>query len=254
MTEPLRARLAAGGTAIGAWSLSSDPAVGVAFAVAGFDVVATDLQHGRLDEGSLVAFATGVEDAGAAPLARLRWNAPADVMRALDLGVRGVISPMVGSADEAAALVAACRYPPLGNRSYGPVSGAYGAGASHVARANDRVMVFAMIETAPGLSNLDAIAATQGLDGLYVGPADLSLSLGLETFADLRDPRLLEALHAVVRAAERHGIVAGVHAPSPERSIEMLERGFRFVTPVVDDDVLASDAAAVVERMRAFGR
>ena len=124
MTESLRARLAAGGTAIGAWSLSSDPATGPAFAAAGFDVVTTDLQHGRLAETSVAPFAVGVETAGAVPLARVRWNAPAHVMRALDLGVRGVISPMVGSAAEAAALAAAARYPPLGIRSYGPIAGA----------------------------------------------------------------------------------------------------------------------------------
>ncbi len=128
--------------------------------------------------------------------------------------------------------------------------GALGAGRDHVTRANEIVLTFAMIETAEGFGNLDEIASTPGLDGLYVGPSDLSLGLGLDTFADLGDPRLLEALDAVVDAAKRHEIVAGVHAPSPEKSAAMAERGFRFVTPAVDTSLLADGASASLEQTR----
>ncbi|MEX0817825.1 MAG: aldolase/citrate lyase family protein, partial [Gaiellales bacterium] len=151
---------------------------------------------------------------------------------------------------EAEAFVAACRYPPQGIRSYGPVHGALGAGREHVARANEIVLTFAMIETAGGFGNLDEIASTPGLSGLYVGPSDLSLGLGLDTFADLGDPRLLEALDAVVDAAKHHEIVSGVHAPAPERSAAMAERGFRFVTPAVDTSLIVDGASASIERTR----
>jgi 4-hydroxy-2-oxoheptanedioate aldolase len=157
---------------------------------------------------------------------------------------------MIGSRAEAEAFVAACRYPPLGIRSYGPVHGALGAGREHVRRANEVILTFAMIETAEGFENLDEIASVPGLDGVYVGPSDLSLALGLETFADLSDPRLLEALDAVVDAAKRHEIVAGVHAPSPERTAAMAERGFRFVTPAVDTTLVTDGASASLERTR----
>jgi 4-hydroxy-2-oxoheptanedioate aldolase len=168
----------------------------------------------------------------------------------LDVGARGIVCPMVGSRAEAESFVAACRYPPDGVRSYGPVHGAFGIGREHIDRANATILTFAMIETAEGFANLDAIASTTGLDGLYVGPSDLSLGLGLDTFADLDDPKLLEALDAVVEAATRHGVVPGVHATSPEKSRAMAERGFRFVTPAVDAALLADGATAALERTR----
>jgi 4-hydroxy-2-oxoheptanedioate aldolase len=248
--DAVRERWAAGEPAVNAWVMHDDVAVATALAETGFDGVVADLQHGRMTEASLEWFATEIEAADAVPMVRLRWNSPAEIMRVLDLGVRGVIAPMVGSADEAAALVSAARYPPLGTRSYGPIAGAFGAGAAHVAEANRTVLVFAMIETADGLANVDAIAATPGLDGLYVGPADLSLSLGLTSFADLTDPALLEALDAVVAAARAHDVVPGVHAPSVDKSLAMLERGFTFVTPVVDEDVDAAGAADALARTR----
>ncbi|HYG72305.1 MAG TPA: aldolase/citrate lyase family protein [Actinomycetota bacterium] len=249
-TDRLRDRWARDEPAVNAWVMGSDAAIPASLAAAGFDGVTADLQHGRHPESSLDVFAARVELAGAVPMVRLRWNDPAEVMRVLDLGVRGVIAPMIGSADEAARLVAAARYPPEGMRSYGPVAGAFGSGREQTAVANAHVLVFAMIETAGGLADVDAIAATPGLDGLYVGPADLGLSLGLASFADLRDERLLEALAAVLEACRRHGIVPGVHAPTADKSVEMVERGFRLVTPLVDEDGLTAVARDTVARTR----
>lgn len=252
--DRVRERWEAGQTALNAWLVLEGGTSAAAVAAAGFDAVTVDLQHGRATEASLAELARAIEAAGAVPFARLRWNDPAEVMRTLDLGVRGLICPMVGTRADAERLVAACRYPPEGVRSYGPIAGAFGVGSDQIAGARERVLVFAMIETAEGFGNLDEIAATPGLDGLYVGPADLSLGLGLTSFADLRDERLLEALDAVVDAAHRHGVAAGVHAPSSERSVEMTERGFSFVTPAVDVDLLADRAARVLSDLRAHLR
>lgn len=249
-TDRLRETWARGGTALNAWLTLEGAASAAAVATAGFDSVTLDLQHGAAEPHDAARIFAAVEAAGAAPLARVRWNDPAELMRMLDVGARGIVCPMIGSRAEAEAFVMACRYPPLGVRSYGPVHGALGAGREHTTRANEIVLTFAMIETAEGFGNLDEIASTPGLDGLYVGPSDLSLGLGLETFADLGDPRLLEALDAVVDAAKRHEIVAGVHAPSPERTAAMAERGFRFVTPVVDTTLVTDGASASLERTR----
>jgi 4-hydroxy-2-oxoheptanedioate aldolase len=112
-------------------------------------------------------------------------------------------------------------------------------------------VVLAMIETADGLRNVHDIASAPGLDGLYVGPTDLSLALGIEPLGDLENPRLLEALDAVVAAARRYGVVPGVHAPSPDRAARMVERGFRFVCPAVDDGIVRFGAAAALEATRA---
>jgi 4-hydroxy-2-oxoheptanedioate aldolase len=250
-TEAIRAAWARDEPVLNGWLFLERRTAAAAMAGAGFETVTLDLQHGTAvpeDAGEILA---AIEASGSVPFVRPRWNDPGEVMRLLDVGARGIVCPMVGSRAEAEALVAACRYPPEGARSYGPVRGALGAGLEHVRRANDATVVLAMIETPGGLANVDEIAATPGLDGLHVGPADLSLGLGLSSFADLRDPALLEALDVIVAAARRHGIVAGIHAPSPEASAEMIARGFRFVTLAVDADLLAAAAAAAVEDVRA---
>ena len=249
-TDRLRKTWARGGTALNAWLTLEGAASAAAVAAAGFDSVTLDLQHGAAEPHDAARIFAAVEAAGATPLARVRWNDPAELMRMLDVGARGIVCPMIGSRAEAEAFVAACRYSPLGIRSYGPVHGALGAGREHVRRANEVIITFAMIETADGFENLDEIASTPGLDGVYVGPSDLSLGLGLDTFADLGDPRLLEALDAVVDTAKRHEIVPGVHAPSPERTAAMSERGFRFLTPVVDTTLVTDGASASLERTR----
>jgi 4-hydroxy-2-oxoheptanedioate aldolase len=172
-------------------------------------------------------------------------------MRALDHGARGVICPMVGSRTEADAFVAACRYPPVGSRSYGPIHGGFGRGREHTRAAEE--LLFAMIETADGLANIDEIAATPGLNGLFVGPADLSLGMGLGTFADLGDPALLAALDSIVAAADERGLTPGIHAPSPSDAGAMADRGFRFISSAFDEDLLRGAAEAALRETRGPG-
>jgi 4-hydroxy-2-oxoheptanedioate aldolase len=161
-----------------------------------------------------------------------------------------VICPMIGSRAEAEAFVGACRYPPAGTRSYGPIHAAFGRGREQTSAADAAVLLFAMIETADGLANVDEIAATPGLDGLFVGPADLSLGMGLDTFADLADPALLETLDTIVEATSRHDITPGIHAPSPSRATEMAARGFRFISCAVDADLLREAAGTALRATR----
>jgi 4-hydroxy-2-oxoheptanedioate aldolase len=250
-TDQLREIWAGGGVVINAWLTLEGASAASVVAAAGFDSVTLDLQHGAATPPDAAEIVAAIEQAGSVPLARPAWNEPAGLMRLLDVGARGLICPMVSSREEAERFVGACRYPPLGIRSYGPIRGAFGAGAEHVRQSNETVLAFAMIETADGFASLEEIAATPGLDGLHVGPADLSLALGLPTFADLTDAQLLRALDEVVVAAARHGIVAGVHAPSPERAVEMAARGFTFVTAAADTDLLGRAAADALTRTRA---
>ena len=250
VTDRVRERWAKGEAALNAWLTLEGTASAAVVAEAGFDAVTLDLQHGSTGIEDVGRIAPAVEAAGAVPFARLRWNEPGLVMRALDLGVRGVIAPMVDSRPQAEALVRACRYPPLGSRSYGPVHGAFGVGRDQTERANAEVLVFAQIETAEALAAVAEIAATPGLDGLYVGPADLSLTLGLATFADLSDPTMITALDDVVLAARSAGIVPGIHAPGVERAIAMIERGFGFVGAAGDAELLGAAAAETLARVR----
>ena len=249
-TDPVRARWAAGETAFAAWLTLDSPSAATAVGSAGFDAVVVDLQHGHATLDTLPHLFAAIQHTQAMPFIRAAWNHPADLMRALDLGARGVICPMVGSRAEAETFVAACRYPPAGIRSYGPLHAAFGRGHEQTTAANDAVLLFAMIETADGFANLEEIAATPGLDGLFVGPADLSLGLGLDTFADLTDPALLKALDEIVAAADGHDLVPGIHAPSPSAAAAMAERGFRFVSSAVDEDLLREAAESAVRGAR----
>jgi 4-hydroxy-2-oxoheptanedioate aldolase len=249
-TDPVRDRWAAGEAAFAAWLTLESPASAAAVASAGFDAVVVDLQHGHATLEDLPRLLAAITRTPALPFVRAAWNHPADLMRALDLGVRGVICPMIGSRDEAEAFVAACRYPPAGTRSYGPIQAAFGRGREQTKAAEDAILLFAMIETADGLAHLDEIASTPGLDGLFVGPADLSLGMGLDTFADFADPALLAALDAIVAAAGQHDLTPGIHAPSPPNAVAMVERGFRFVSCAVDEDLLRGAAEVALRQTR----
>jgi 4-hydroxy-2-oxoheptanedioate aldolase len=249
-TDPVRERSTAGEPAFAAWLVLESPAAAASVASAGFDAVVVDLQHGHATLEDLPHLLSAIEGSSAMSFVRAAWNHPADLMRALDLGARGVICPMVGSRAEAEAFVAACRYPPAGTRSYGPIDAALGRGRDQTAAAEEAILLFAMIETAEGLSNLDEIAATPGLDGLFVGPADLSLGLGLDTFADFTDPALLTVLDAIIAAADAHELIPGIHAPSPTNATAMAGRGFRFVSCAVDQDLLRGAAEAALGETR----
>jgi 4-hydroxy-2-oxoheptanedioate aldolase len=254
MSDPVRDRWAAGEVALNAWSTFGGASAASVLAAAGFDAVTVDLQHGEHTLERLGEVVVEIERAGAVPFVRLGWNDPASVMRVLDLGARGVICPMVDTAEDAEAFVRYCRYPPVGARSYGPVRSAFGTGRGQADAANAAILAFAQIETAAGRANVEAICATPGLDGVYVGPADLSLALGFEGFADLGSNDLLEALDRVVVAASEQGVVPGIHAPSIDRAVEMARRGFRFVGAAGDAELLRRGAAESIERVRADAR
>ena len=249
--DRIRNRWAEGETAWASWLLTESPAAAEVLATAGSDAVVADLQHGSTTLHELPGVVASIEGTDAVPCGRTAWNDPAELMRVLDLGIRGVICPMVGSRAESEAFVRACRYPPEGTRSYGPIHGAFGTGHEQTEKANESILLLAMIETKEGLENLEEIAATPFLDGLFVGPADLSLATGLSSFADLAAPELLEILDVIVDAADRHDLIAGIHAPHVERAAEMSLRGFRFISCVVDADLAdADDAAAALRAVR----
>lgn len=216
----------------------------------GFDSLTVDLEHGMAGFETALAMFQAISTTDVTPLARAPWNEPGIIMRLLDAGCMGVICPMVNSRAQAEAFVGACRYPPLGYRSFGPTRARLYAGADYEAGANQSVATLAMIETAEALANLDAIASTPGLDGLYIGPGDLSMSLGGQQRVDLTEPRLVEALNAILAAARRHGRVAGLHTNSASYARQMIDQGFQFVTVMTDTAILASAAQSLVAATR----
>jgi 4-hydroxy-2-oxoheptanedioate aldolase len=153
----------------------------------------------------------------------------------------------------AAAFAAPCRYPPEGIRSYGPKRAMLYAGNDYSEHANETILAIAMIETADGLANVDAIAATPGIDALYIGPADLSLALGRPQRIDQTDPIMLEALDSVLAAARRHGKSAGLHTGTPAYARQMIGKGFQFVTVLNDAGFLEAEARRVVQAVKDVG-
>jgi 4-hydroxy-2-oxoheptanedioate aldolase len=236
------------GVALGAWIFMREPLLSEAASKAGYDYVCIDLQHGLVGFEDLSEHLQAVALGSAAPIVRVPWNEPWMIGRALDAGALGVIVPMVNTAEEAARAVAACRYAPQGERSIGPI-GAMTRHQSYFRQANADVMCIVMIETVQAVANIDEILAVPGIDAVYIGPADLSLTLGLPPMSDQSDDRFHEALEAVAAACERHGVVPGVHA-SPALAAARRETGFRMITVGFDHAPVVAAFTSDLERAR----
>jgi 4-hydroxy-2-oxoheptanedioate aldolase len=217
-------------------------------AAAGYDYVCIDLQHGLSDERTMVSMLQATVAAGSTPLVRVAWNEPGLIMRALDLGAAGVIVPLVGSRAEATRAVQACRYPPDGTRSYGPSRAELVIGSSIPAELASEALCFVMVETRDGLDQVDDIAATPGLDGIYIGPSDLSLALGL--VPRVGGPALEEAIERVREAAQAHGLIAGVHCPNGDAARARAAQGFELITVAVDSSLFKATIARELEIAR----
>ena len=244
---------AAGRPTINGWCSIGNPFTAEIMAAQGFDSITVDMQHGALDYSALLPMFQAMQASGATLLARVPWLEPGIIMKALDAGAYGIICPMVNSAEEAARFVSYMRYPPLGQRSFGPTRVSLAAGPNYAGEANDNMLAFAMIETADGMTNLDAIAATPGLDGIYVGPADLALSLTggrLPPGFDREESEMIAALHKIVAACRANGIRAALHCGTPDYAARAIGWGFDMTTVGGDSRFLAAAAAAAVQGFR----
>jgi 4-hydroxy-2-oxoheptanedioate aldolase len=199
----------------GAWCVIPSGFTAQIFVDAGVDWMCVDMQHGLIGYTEMREIVQAVKFSGVPVLVRVSANTGGEIMRALDAGADGVIVPMVNSVVEAESAVAACRYPPLGVRSWGPSGASIGQSAFTTEAANRDVVCLVMIETRVGLAHADAIAAVAGLDGIYVGPNDLGLSLGLAPMLIDHGPVLTEAISTIAEACLRHGVVAGVAVYEP---------------------------------------
>ncbi|WP_353807604.1 HpcH/HpaI aldolase family protein [Agromyces sp. SYSU T00194] len=218
----------------GVWTLLGESRTAQVASSAGFGWSAIDMQHGRWDDAGMVR---ALEVMAGPVLVRVRSLDDGLVGRALDAGAAGVIAPMVDSPDDARRLVAASAYPPAGRRSWGPIVSGYGAADAPPAR------VFAMIESRGALDRVEEIAAVAGLDGLFVGPFDLALALGMPVDDLLHDAT---DLRRIARAAEQAGLVAGAFAGTPERATRLERLGFGFVAATTDEGLLARGAREVL--------
>ncbi len=215
----------------------------------GFDAVCIDMQHGETGLSSLMEMLQGVSATDATPVVRVGWNEPAAIMKALDFGASAIIVPLINNAEEARKAVSACRYPPAGDRSSGPVRALQIHGPDYFAKANDDIILMAMIETKEGLVNLEEICATPGVDAIYIGPADLSYALGMAPRADNLDPLHMSTCDRIKEVAHRHGKKVCMHCASAEFAAAAVKRGFDLVMITSD---LGSMIAGVKLQINAF--
>ncbi|MBU2582847.1 MAG: 2,4-dihydroxyhept-2-ene-1,7-dioic acid aldolase [Alphaproteobacteria bacterium] len=220
----------------------------------GYDSLTIDMQHGAIGYETAVMMLCAISTTATVPFVRVPWHDPGIMMKLLDAGAYGLICPMVNTAEIAERFVAACRYPPRGFRSFGPnratLYSEAGSSAAYAAAADGEILLFAMIETREGLANLDEILSVPGLDGIYIGPGDLSLALGAQPTMNPRDATVLEAMAKILQAARRHGRFAAVHTDGPVTARDRFSEGFGLCTLQNDVRLLADGAKNQVEAAR----
>jgi 4-hydroxy-2-oxoheptanedioate aldolase len=228
--NPLREIWQRGECVLNGWLHLPESIASEAMAHCGWDSLTIDLQHGFVDYQAAVRMLKAISTTAVVPLARVPWNEPGIIMRLLDAGCYGIICPMVNTRADCEAFVGACRYPPLGYRSFGPVRATLYAGDDYATHANATVVTMAMIETREAVANLEAILDVPGLDAIYIGPSDLGQSLGFAPRVDPEEPAILDVVQQIVAAAHARTIVVGMHTGSVAYAQRMAASGIQFVT------------------------
>jgi len=251
MSNKLKARLASGKAAVNGWLAIPSGFSAEVLAQCGWDSVTVDMQHGVQDYLSCVACFQGIQPSGVTPMVRVPWNEPGIIGKVLDAGAYGVICPMINTPDEAARLVQYSKYPPHGTRSNGPIrAGVYGEAGGYQKTANENILVIPMIETKTAIENIEAILDVPGIDGIYVGPSDLSFSYGLEPKLDVEDPFILGIYEKLLTETAKRGIAAGLHNGSPAYANRMIKMGFKLVTISNEVGLMVNAAKSAVKEAR----
>ena len=246
----LRSIWKGGGAAVNGWLAIPNSFAAETMAHQGWDTLTIDLQHGVVDYAAMVTMLQAVSTTPTVPVVRVPWLEPGILMKTLDAGAYAVICPMVNTRDDAQRLVAYTNYAPRGTRSFGPVRATLYGGADYFEHANDAIVRFAMIETAQALDNLDAILSVEGLDAVYIGPSDLSISLGCKPDFDNPEPKAAQAIDHILERAKAHRIIAGIHNGTPEAALGRIGKGFQFVTVSSDARLLAAGSQQILAKMR----
>ena len=240
-----------GGSAINGWLQIPNSFTAELMANQNWDSLTLDMQHGVIDYSHAISMLQAISTTDVVPLARVNWNEPGQIMKILDAGAYGIICPMVSNRKEAENFVQACMYPPRGYRSYGPIRGLVYGGPDYADEANNEILKFAMIETKESLDNLDEIMQTPGLDGIYIGPADLSLAIGEKPSFDKPegDP-VYKVIMKILEHAKKNKIIAGIQNGQPEYADKMIKKGFQLVTIGTDQRFMTAAAKAALGIIR----
>ncbi len=223
-------------------------------AQAGWDSLTVDLQHGVQDYLSMVHCFQAMQVHPVLPMVRVPWNEPGIIGKVLDAGAYGVICPMINTVDDAQRFIAACKYPPKGARSNGPIRagiyGLVGPSGGYQATANDEILCMPMIETKQAIDNLAPILDTPGIDAVYIGPSDLAFSMGLSPSLDREEPEILSMYETILAETAKRGQKAGVHCFKPEYARRMIQMGFSLVTLGNDSGIMLNAAKSAIAATR----
>jgi len=244
---------AEGGNVVNGWLGIPDSFSAEMMAHCPWDSLTVDMQHGMVDFQAAVPMLQAISSSDKTPLARVPWNDPAAIMKILDAGAFGVVCPMINDREEAERFVGACRYVPDGYRSFGPARGLLYGGSDYYQHANDTVITLAMIETLPAMGNLDEIMTTPGLDAIYIGPSDLSISLGHPPSGDPTIAEVVDAIDTILAAAKRNNVVAGIHCADGAMVKRMADKGFQFCTISNEVRLMAAKSAEEIAIARGEG-
>lgn len=233
----------------GGWCTLPSPITAEIVGRVGFDWVGIDTQHGLIGYEEMLRMLQAFSVTDTPALVRVAWNNPGEIMKALDAGAAGVIVPMVNSPEEARVAVAACRYPPVGYRSWGPTRAALHRPQFSPESANAEVICAVMLESTAAIDYVDEILEVGGIDAVFIGPADLALSAGLEPNMLNDNPEHLRRIERIADACTEHGVVAGISG-SPQSVAYWHKRGFRMLGLLADSFLLRQSAARMLEEAR----
>ena len=240
-----------GGAVVNGWLAIPSGFAAEFMARAGWDSVTVDLQHGVQDYMSMVQCFQAMQAHPVVPMVRVPWNEPGILGKVMDAGAVGVICPMISTVEQCRSFVDACRYPPDGLRSNGPIrAGIYGAGTAYQKTANVETLRIAMVETREAMTNLEGILDVPGLDAVYIGPSDLGFSHGLPPILDREEPEILRMYDRIIEQVGKRGLYAGVHCMSASYAKRAIGMGFKLVTINNDCGLMLQNAIRTVSEVR----
>ena len=216
----------------------------------GWDSLTIDMQHGQNDYLSSISMLQAVSKSNIMPFVRVPWNEPGIIMKMLDLGAIGIISPMINSKKQCEDFVSYCYYPPVGQRSFGPMRAQLVYGSEYYKKANNEIFSFAMIETKQAVEQIDEILSVQNLSGIYVGPADMASSYGMGPKFDIKEDPVYSNIKLIAKKCKEKNLIAGIHTGSTSYAKEMIKIGYKFVTILSDFRIMTDKAQKIVDEMK----
>ena len=235
---------------INSWLSIPNSFTAEAFSKMGWDSITIDMQHGQNDYLTSIPMLQAISNSKATPLVRVPWNEPGIIMKMLDLGVLGIIAPMINNKEECEKFVSYCNYPPIGQRSFGPMRAQLSYGLDYFDKANNQILSLAMIETKEAVNNLDEILSVRNLSGIYIGPADMSSSYGLKPKFDVTQDPVYSVIKKIVKKTKKYNKIAGIHNGTTKYAKKMLKLGYNFVTISSDYRSMISDAKVILNEMK----